>query len=52
MHCEFCNTSLSAAEPANVALLQHVGEQQDCREQFGYMLDNLRSSWTRNMSGG
>lgn len=52
MHCEFCNSKLSVAEPENVALLQHVRERKDCNDQFGFMLDNLRSSWTRNMSGG
>lgn len=52
MHCEFCEVALPAAEPENVAFLQHVEENTDCGEQFGFALENLRSSWTPNMSGG
>lgn len=51
MHCEFCESSLPVAEPANVALLAHVQESRACREQFGYMIENLNASWTRSMSG-
>lgn len=52
MHCEFCERPLASAEPENVALLRHVGESRACREQFGYLLENLRASWTPAMSGG
>lgn len=52
MRCEFCNSSLPAVEPENVALLRHVRESRACDQQFQFMLENLRSSWTRNMSGG
>lgn len=52
MECEFCNTSLPAHEPSNVALLQHIQTNDDCQEQYDYMLTNLRDSWTVNMSGG
>ena len=51
--CEFCATPLSATgEPENVALLGHVQQSAECGRQYEYLLDNLRSSWTRNMSGG
>ena len=52
MHCEFCDEALPDVEPENLALLEHVREREDCNEQFGYMLENLDSSWTKNMSGG
>lgn len=52
MECEFCLGELPREEPENVALLQHVQASQTCQEQYGYLLDNLRSSWTASMSGG
>lgn len=52
MNCEFCESQLPDVEPENVALLVHVQERSDCNEKFGYLLENLRSSWTPNMSGG
>lgn len=52
MHCEFCTAPLPASEPENLALLRHVSERTDCREQFDFLLENLRSSWTPSMSGG
>lgn len=52
MNCEFCESTLTDQEPANVALLVHVQERRDCNEKFEHLLENLRSSWTPNMSGG
>lgn len=52
MHCEFCASSLPESEPENLALLQHISERQECNEQYGYLIENLHASWTRNMSGG
>lgn len=52
MNCEFCDETLAREEPENVALLTHVKDNADCQEQYGYLLENLRSSWTVNMSGG
>lgn len=52
MHCEFCDSALPDVEPENLALLQHVQENEDCNEKFGYMLENLEDSWTKSMSGG
>ena len=52
IHCDFCETALPNEEPANLALIAHIQENQECNEQFNFMLDNLRSSWTRHMSGG
>lgn len=52
MHCEFCAAPLPDAEPENLALLAHVQQSRPCHEQFDYLLENLRSSWTVNMSGG
>ena len=51
--CEFCASPMGAAgEPENVALLGHVAASAECGRQYEYLLDNLRASWTRNMSGG
>jgi len=52
MHCEFCDSDLTDAEPENVALLDHVKESEACNEQLGYALENLQASWTPAMSGG
>ena len=52
MQCEFCASDLPDTDPENLALLQHIAQRQDCNEQFGYLLENLDASWTRNMSGG
>lgn len=52
MQCEFCESTLPAEEPANLALLLHVRDSEPCGQQFNYLLENLRASWTRNMSGG
>jgi hypothetical protein len=52
MRCEFCNQALPDSLPDNIALLSHVAARQDCNEQFGYLLENLRASWTPAMSGG
>lgn len=53
MHCEFCESPLPEGEqPENLALLGHVEESEECRQQYGFLLENLRSSWTANMSGG
>lgn len=52
MRCDFCDSKLPDVEPANLALLRHVGERKDCNEQFGYLLENLNTSWTKAMSGG
>lgn len=52
MDCEFCQERLPSVEPENVALLEHVRLSRACRDQFGFLLENLRTSWTRNMSGG
>ncbi|HUR70039.1 MAG TPA: hypothetical protein VM370_12400 [Candidatus Thermoplasmatota archaeon] len=52
MNCEFCASELPETHPANLALLDHMVLSQPCNEQYGYLLDNLRASWTRNMSGG
>ena len=52
MRCEFCESSLPETDPANLALLQHVAQRQECNEQYEYLLENLNTSWTRNMSGG
>lgn len=52
MRCDFCSSSLPDAEPDNLALLQHVKESKACNDQYVFLLENLRTSWTRNMSGG
>lgn len=52
MLCEFCASPLPTTDPANLALLQHIGEKRECHEQFGYLIENLNTSWTLNMSGG
>jgi len=52
MQCEFCASTLPETDPENLALLQHLAKQQACNEQFGYLLENLNTSWTRAMSGG
>lgn len=52
MQCDFCDKTLSEAEPANLALLAHVQRNAACNAQFGYMIENLNTSWTRAMSGG
>lgn len=52
MHCEFCDTTIKSDQPENVALLQHVAANDTCGQQYDYLLQNLRSSWTPNMSGG
>lgn len=52
MHCEFCATELPGREPENLELLMHVQQNAECGQQFNYLLENLRASWTRNMSGG
>lgn len=52
MRCDFCAGPLGDSEPANLALLAHLRQNGACNEQYGYLLDNLRTSWTRHMSGG
>lgn len=52
MQCDFCAEALPETDPANLALLGHLRERVACNEQYGYLLENLRTSWTRNMSGG
>lgn len=52
MHCEFCERPIAPGEAENVGLLRHVKESRACGEQFGYLLENLRASWTPAMSGG
>lgn len=52
MHCEFCARTIAAGEAENVVLLRHVDDSASCREQYGYLLENLRASWTPAMSGG
>ena len=52
MRCEFCDEALTTSEPENLALLEHVRAKKDCNLQYGFLLSNLRTSWTRNMSGG
>lgn len=52
MHCEFCASNLPETDPENLALLQHITERQECNEQYGYLIENLNTSWTPNMSGG
>lgn len=52
MRCEFCASDIQGEEPENVALMVHVAESEGCQQQFEYYLENLRSSWTPNMSGG
>ena len=52
MQCEFCDKTLSDAEPENIALLQHVARSAPCAEDYDYLLQNLDASWTLNMSGG
>lgn len=51
MDCEFCEASLDGAEPENVTLLRHVETSAGCRAQYTFMLENLRASWTLQMSG-
>lgn len=50
--CEFCETTLTPEEPANVALFAHLKNSPDCNEQFGYLIENIQTSWTPSMSGG
>ncbi|HVM45423.1 MAG TPA: hypothetical protein VM582_05755 [Candidatus Thermoplasmatota archaeon] len=52
MQCEFCDSELPDTDPENLALLAHITQRQDCNERFGYLIENLNASWTRNMSGG
>lgn len=52
MHCEFCASSLPETDPENLALLQHIARRPACNEQYGFLIENLNTSWTRNMSGG
>lgn len=52
MRCEYCDEDLRLDEPENVVLLRHLGQSEPCTEQFDMHLENLRSSWTRAMSGG
>lgn len=52
MNCEFCTSALPETNPENLALLEHIVQSQRCNEQYGYLLENLDASWTRNMSGG
>ena len=52
MHCEFCASNLPETDPENLALLEHITQRQECNEQYGYLIENLNASWTRNMSGG
>lgn len=52
MRCDFCSHALPDVEPENLTLLAHLGQNESCNEQYGFLLDNLRTSWTRNMSGG
>jgi hypothetical protein len=52
MECEFCATTLPETEPENLALLRHLQRSDACEQQFEYLIENLNTSWTRNMSGG
>jgi hypothetical protein len=52
MRCEFCARALPENEPDNLALLRHVREAPACGQQFRFLLENLRTSWTPAMSGG
>lgn len=52
MQCEFCDARLPEVEPPNLALLAHVAKTPECRERFGFLLENLNASWTPAMSGG
>lgn len=52
MRCEFCDASLPATLPENLALLEHVRKSDGCQQGFDFMLENLRGSWTKAMSGG
>lgn len=52
MRCEFCSSPLPVEEPENLALLGHVRQSGECGRQYGFLLENLRTSWTRSMSGG
>jgi hypothetical protein len=52
MDCEFCASPLPSEEPHNVALLDHVRRSGECNERYQHLLENLRSSWTKSMSGG
>lgn len=51
MRCSFCASDLPDREPENVVLLDHLAKSRACGEQYGYLLENLRNSWTLNMSG-
>ena len=50
--CEFCASPFDLEEAANLSLLGHVRESPACNQQYEFLLENLRASWTRNMSGG
>lgn len=52
MDCEFCDEHVESDDPENLQLLSHLRESKACSEQFGYLLENLRTSWTPAMSGG
>ena len=52
MNCEFCAKPLSEAEHENLALLAHLRRNEACEKQFEFLIENLRASWTRAMSGG
>lgn len=52
MQCDFCASPLAETQPDNLALLDHLRQRKACNEQYAYLLENLRSSWTLNMSGG
>ncbi|MHB8606634.1 MAG: hypothetical protein ACYDCK_15430 [Thermoplasmatota archaeon] len=50
--CDFCDARLPTREPENLALLQHLDANPGCSQQYQFMLQNLRASWTGAMSGG
>ncbi len=52
MECEFCHTNLPGSAPENVLLLNHVRANKTCDRDYRFLLENIRSSWTVNMSGG
>lgn len=52
MNCEFCDAPLPNDQAANLALLDHVRTERACNESYQFMIQNLNTSWTKNMSGG
>lgn len=52
IECSFCAEARVGNVPRNVELVEHLRARPECRENFTYLVENIRSSWTLSMSGG